>query len=646
MAVLLLYSVTMFAGATLLFVVQPMVGKMILPLLGGTPAVWSTCMVFFQAALLGGYAYAHASTAWLSVRRQMLLHLALLALPLAVLPLAVNPALLRGGESNPILDVLLLLSLSVGLPFLVVSATAPLIQKWFSQTGHPAARDPYFLYAASNLGSMLALLGYPTLIEPRLHLRGDGWLTQTSLWSLGYFALAVLIVLCALTLGRRRGHRWRAVERRAARAAAELGEVSALDRAGVRAVEPPDRRHHVHHDGHRRRPPALGAAARHLPPELHPGLRPLAGAPASPGGGGDRSDCPRRVLPHALRIQAADLDHGALAFPAPLRRRPRMSRRAGSHAPGGAPPDPVLSPALGGRRARRDLQRPDRARRPEPDRRVPARDGAGLPARGPPQAATRRETARLRGGCGPGARGRCDGTRAFFRPRHPPARHRLLHPVAQDPVRDRRGMDHARRGDGPQAPGVRHADRRASLPEAAPGGPGAGPRPPLRRGGIRGRPERQPDPPGPELFRSPAGLARRRSHRLHRASPRHDASRPAEPGSRASCGAARVLSPRQSPRPRDGRARAAQPGASGGRDRARGRHARRLRAARRRHDVLRNRPSGARHRHQPVLLRLCARRDQPGGHRAYRNGRRAHPHGPGAEGAARGALRPHRGGRV
>ena len=197
---LLLYSVTMFTGATLLFVVQPMVGKMILPLLGGTPAVWSTCMVFFQAALLGGYAYAHASTALLGVPRQMLLHIALLALPLAVLPLAVNPALLHGGEANPVLDVLVLLSFSVGLPFLVVSATAPLIQQWFTRTGHPAARDPYFLYAASNLGSMLALLGYPTLIEPRLHLRGEGWLTQTRLWSVGYVALAVLIALCALAL--------------------------------------------------------------------------------------------------------------------------------------------------------------------------------------------------------------------------------------------------------------------------------------------------------------------------------------------------------------------------------------------------------------------------------------------------------------
>ena len=159
-------------------------------------------MVFFQAALLGGYAYAHASTAWLGLRGQMLLHLVLLAFPLAVLPLAVNPALLHGGEANPILDVLVLLSFAVGLPFLVVSATAPLVQKWFTHTGHPAARDPYFLYAASNLGSMLALLGYPTLIEPRLHLRGEGWLTQTRLWSLGYLALAALIALCMLILWR------------------------------------------------------------------------------------------------------------------------------------------------------------------------------------------------------------------------------------------------------------------------------------------------------------------------------------------------------------------------------------------------------------------------------------------------------------
>ncbi|HKW91250.1 MAG TPA: fused MFS/spermidine synthase [Methylomirabilota bacterium] len=199
-AVLLLYAVTLFVGATLLFAMQPMVGKMILPLLGGTPAVWSTCMVFFQAALLGGYAYAHLTSARLRLSRQVVLHLIVLALPFLVLPLGVNPRLLRGGEANPVLDVLTLLSASVGLPFLVVSATAPLLQRWFTHIGHPAARDPYFLYAASNLGSMLALLGYPTLVEPRLHLHGAGWATQVRLWGVGYAVLVGLTGLCALAL--------------------------------------------------------------------------------------------------------------------------------------------------------------------------------------------------------------------------------------------------------------------------------------------------------------------------------------------------------------------------------------------------------------------------------------------------------------
>jgi len=184
----------------LLFAMQPMVGKMILPLLGGTPAVWSTCMVFFQAALLGGYAYAHAISARLRPSRQVLVHLIVLTLPFLVLPLAINPRFLRGGEANPVLDVLTLLSVSVGLPFLAVSATAPLLQQWFTRTGHPAASDPYFLYAASNLGSMLALLGYPTLVEPHLHLQGASWLSQTRLWTAGYAGLVLLVALCALTL--------------------------------------------------------------------------------------------------------------------------------------------------------------------------------------------------------------------------------------------------------------------------------------------------------------------------------------------------------------------------------------------------------------------------------------------------------------
>ena len=201
-AALALYALTLFVGAGLLFVVQPMVGTMILPLLGGTPAVWNTCMVFFQASLLAGYAYAHATTRRLGVRGQAALHLGVMALPLLSLPLGIDTRLVRGGESQPVLNVLLLLSTSVGLPFLVVSATAPLLQRWFTATGHPAARDPYFLYAASNLGSLLALAGYPLLVEPRLPLRGAGWLSQTRLWTFGYLTLIVLIALCALVLWR------------------------------------------------------------------------------------------------------------------------------------------------------------------------------------------------------------------------------------------------------------------------------------------------------------------------------------------------------------------------------------------------------------------------------------------------------------
>ena len=201
-----LFAITLFVSATLLFLVQPMVAKMVLPRLGGTPAVWNTCMVFFQAALLAGYAYAHATTTWLSARRQVLAHLVLLVLPLLVLPIA-----LRGGappsESNPIPWLLWILVASVGLPFFVLSASAPLLQKWFASTGHPSARDPYFLYAASNLGSMLALLAYPAIIEPNLHLKATGWLsldTQSGLWAIGYGLFVVCIAGCAWAVWRAR----------------------------------------------------------------------------------------------------------------------------------------------------------------------------------------------------------------------------------------------------------------------------------------------------------------------------------------------------------------------------------------------------------------------------------------------------------
>jgi spermidine synthase len=191
---LLLFALTLFASATLLFMVEPMIGKMILPLLGGTPAVWNTCMVFFQAVLLLGYGYAHLSTTWLGARKQAALHLVLLAVPFLFLPVAVNRGLIKGDE-NPVFLVLLILSLSVGLPMFVVSASAPLLQKWFASTSHPAAKDPYFLYGASNLGSMMTLIAYPLVVEPNLRLD-----QQSFDWTIGYGVLVALTATCAVFL--------------------------------------------------------------------------------------------------------------------------------------------------------------------------------------------------------------------------------------------------------------------------------------------------------------------------------------------------------------------------------------------------------------------------------------------------------------
>jgi len=187
-----LFSLTLFLSAGLLFFVELMIAKMILPLLGGTPAVWNTCMMFFQAVLLAGYGYAHISGAKMNLSRQIVIHLAILVAACIVLPIAVPRWLAPPAEANPLGYVLFLLLISVGPPFFVLSGTAPLLQKWFAQTGHRSAADPYFLYSASNLGSMLALLGYPALIEPRFRL-----VEQSLSWTRGYIILAALTVLCA-----------------------------------------------------------------------------------------------------------------------------------------------------------------------------------------------------------------------------------------------------------------------------------------------------------------------------------------------------------------------------------------------------------------------------------------------------------------
>jgi len=195
-AVLVVYTAAIFSSAFLLFLVQPMFSRMVLPLLGGTPAVWNTCMLFFQAALLGGYLYAHLGAKHLGIRRQAAAHVVLLALAALMLPVSVAGAAPRGGEA-PIPWLLWLMATTVGLPFLALSATGPMLQKWFAGTGHPGARNPYWLYAASNLGSMLALLGYPFVMEPRLRLA-----RQSGTWAAGYGVLAVLVVAAGFVLWR------------------------------------------------------------------------------------------------------------------------------------------------------------------------------------------------------------------------------------------------------------------------------------------------------------------------------------------------------------------------------------------------------------------------------------------------------------
>jgi predicted membrane-bound spermidine synthase len=186
------FGLTLFAGAFLLFVLEPLFGRLLLPRLGGAPAVWNTCLVFFQITLLAGYGYAWASTRWLSPRAQLVLHAALALGAVAVLPVRIVPDWLPPAEASPVAWVLGVMAVSIGLPFLVVSTTAPLLQHWFSRTDHPDASDPYFLYQASNLGSMAGLLAYPIVIEPWLGLRHQGMA-----WTAGYVAFAGLLLACA-----------------------------------------------------------------------------------------------------------------------------------------------------------------------------------------------------------------------------------------------------------------------------------------------------------------------------------------------------------------------------------------------------------------------------------------------------------------
>jgi hypothetical protein len=187
------YALAIFSGAFLLFQVQPLIGKYILPWFGGGPGVWTTCMLFFQLLLLGGYAYAHFTSRWLRPRPQAIVHLVLLVAALAFLPITPSDSWKPRGGENPTLQILALLSVSLGLPYFVLSSTGPLMQQWFSREN--PQRSPYRLYALSNVGSLLALLTYPFYVENHFTRKA-----QATFWACGLVVYVVCAGWCAIRL--------------------------------------------------------------------------------------------------------------------------------------------------------------------------------------------------------------------------------------------------------------------------------------------------------------------------------------------------------------------------------------------------------------------------------------------------------------
>ncbi len=188
---MILYAVTIFLSAFLLFQVQPLIAKIILPWFGGSAAVWTAAMLFFQVSLLAGYAYAHFLIARLNSRRQMQVHGALLLVSLGLLPILPNPSWKPEAAGDPTLRILILLAITIGLPYFLLSSTSPLLQAWYVR--HTGSKFPYRLFALSNFGSMLGLLSFPFLVEPNLTSRQQAWG-----WSGIYVAFVLLCGSAAL----------------------------------------------------------------------------------------------------------------------------------------------------------------------------------------------------------------------------------------------------------------------------------------------------------------------------------------------------------------------------------------------------------------------------------------------------------------
>lgn len=203
---LLLFTLVIFVSSFLVFLIQPLFARLVLPVLGGSPSVWNTAMFFYQAVLLLGYLYVHMTVRWLGLRRQAMVHAAVLLLPLLVLPIALPSGWTPPADGDPGLWLVALFGAAIGLPFFVVSTSSPLLQRYFASLGHRDSADPYFLYAGSNFGSMLALFAYPLLMEPHLTTAQQSWF-----WTIGYGVLVLLAGAC-IGLVRKRGESARPAE--------------------------------------------------------------------------------------------------------------------------------------------------------------------------------------------------------------------------------------------------------------------------------------------------------------------------------------------------------------------------------------------------------------------------------------------------
>ena len=307
--VLVVYTAAIFVSALLLFSVQPLFTKMVLPRLGGSPAVWSVAMVFFQSLLLGGYAYAHFLMHFRNRTIPVAIHLALLLIALLTLPLSIAGGWGEPPSSGYAFWLLGLFAVSIGLPFFALAANNPLLQAWFVRTGHPDGPDPYFLYASSNIGSFLALLSYPVLLEPLFTLR-----TQNLIWTGCYGLLILLIAACGVLLLRSPASAAVDVLAEDTGAPAPVMDAArAMDLSRRGAVGSPDRGDRAYLHRHRRGAALVGAAAVALSVDLGAGIpvAPLAAAQMDVAGSaaGDRrhhrAACHRRRTEPAADARAA-----------------------------------------------------------------------------------------------------------------------------------------------------------------------------------------------------------------------------------------------------------------------------------------------------------------------------------------------------